>query len=160
MALDGGPAAPQRVRIRDRQIMALGLRRQGGSYRQIAAQMRSVEGISPKYSEALAHRDVMKALERLNAKCDEAAEAVKRLELERCDELMAAYYAKAKAGDIMAANVVFRCMDKIERLNGIDAQKVEHSGPAGGPIQFTEAVIELPPPEPDDGVGPHEPVAS
>jgi len=38
------------------------LRKQGGSYRQIAAQLRQREGISPKYNTNAAYLDVLHAL--------------------------------------------------------------------------------------------------
>ncbi len=55
-------AHPQKLAVREREVLALMLRKQGGSYRQIAAQLRQREGISPKYNTNAAYLDVLHAL--------------------------------------------------------------------------------------------------
>ncbi len=135
MDLQQQQASPQRVAIAERRIIALALRKQGGSYRQIAEQMRRMEGISPKYSEAQAHNDVRGALRELITRMDEAAEEVRRLELERLDELLSAYWHRAKT-DPQAAQLVLSIMGKLEVLRGLptDKRHVELSGKDGGAL--------------------------
>lgn len=121
MAMDGGPAAPKKVRKAERQILALELRKQGGSYRQIAAQLAATEGISPKYNEAAAYFDVMDALKALNEKKAELADENRRLEIERLDDLFAVYYAKALGGDTWALQACLSIMGKRAALLGLNA---------------------------------------
>jgi len=128
------PASPAKVKVAERRRKALALRKQGGSYRQIADQLRKLEGISPKYSVGLAYRDVMDELKKLNAECAEEAEAIRRLELERLDELFAHYYPKAVKGDYASLDRILAIMGQRARyLDLYAAAKI--AGPDGGPIQ-------------------------
>lgn len=119
--MDGGPAAPVKVNIKERQHLALMLRKQGGSYRKIAAQLREQPGITPQYSESMAHSDVMAALKELNEKIYEEAAEVRRLELERIDELLSKYYQKALAGDHNSLHSVLALMDRRAKYSGLYA---------------------------------------
>lgn len=129
------PAAPQKLAIAERRRIACELRKQGGSYRVIATQMKQMPGISPNYSEAQAHRDVTAELQRITAETAEIVEDMRRLELERIDELFALLYARAKKGDYAALDRVLTLMDKRGRyIPGLFApQQLEHMGPDGGP---------------------------
>lgn len=142
MAKPPNPAAPEKLAVADRRLMALGLRRQGGSYRQIAGQLSKQPGVSPRYNEAQAFKDVMAALQRLNDKMAEEAAAVRTLELERLDELFAVYYGKAKLGDYAALDRCLHLMDRRARYLGLDAPvRQELTGKDGGPIEHREALM-------------------
>lgn len=104
--------------------MALELRKQGGSYRQIAAQLRVAEGVSPKYSEGAAYADVMAALKKLNERQGEVANEVRRLELERLDEMFSAFYPKAVLGDEGALQACLNIMRQRASLQGLNAPVV------------------------------------
>lgn len=113
------PAAPIKVRIEVRRLMALELRKQGASYRQIAMQLRKQEGISPKYSEGAAYKDVMDALRRLNRQVDNTAAELRALELERLEELWKKFYQMALTGDTYAFNACMGIIDRRDKYLGI-----------------------------------------
>lgn len=118
--------------------MALEMRKAGGSYRQIAEKMRQIDGVSDKYSEAQAHRDINEELDRLNAENQQTARQVQRVQLEQLNDLWARYYPNALRGDIASLQAAMGIFDRIGRLVGLDKLdpiKVEHSGPGGGPIK-------------------------
>lgn len=119
--MDGGPASPVKLRVTERRIMALELRKQGGSYRQIAATLREVDGVSSKYSEGAAYGDVITSLRELNSRTAELAEENRRLELERLDELFSVYYERALKGDTFALQACLSIMGKRAALLGLNA---------------------------------------
>lgn len=120
MAGHPNPASAQKLAATERRALALALRKQGGTYRKIAETLRGREGISPNYSEGVAYKDVMTELQRLNAENAEAAEEVRRLELERIDELWQVYFAKAKTGDYASFDRCISMMERRARLVGLD----------------------------------------
>ena len=116
--MDGGPAAPRKLLIKDRRLAALKLRKQGASYRKIAERMleeTAKQGIDiGEYSESQAHRDVMAELKRMNERLAEAADEVRRIDLERLDELLAVHYQKATGAkpDYAALTAVLSIMER------------------------------------------------
>jgi hypothetical protein len=112
MADPNSPTAPVRVATAERQNLALALRKQGGSYRKIADVLSKRDGISDRYSPDQAYRDVMAGLKRLNEKSLELADEIRRLELERLDDLHAVYWPKAMKGDYHALDRILAMMDK------------------------------------------------
>jgi hypothetical protein len=140
----GGPASVQKIAIAERRKMALDLRKQGGSYRQIADSLRDVEGIPAKYSHVQAQRDVTDELRRYNEANRETAGIVKRLELERLDELWQAFWPAAVAGDPIMLDRVLRIMERRARLEGLDAPVVqEHRGNEEHPIAARVFTIKI-----------------
>lgn len=129
--MDPGPGRPDLLKLAERRLIALELRKLGGSYRKIAEQMAEMEGISPDYSESQAYRDVMACLKELREKREEESANVLRLELERVDDLWAAYYPKAKKGDYAALDRCMTLMDKRARYLGLYAP-VDVKGEMGG----------------------------
>lgn len=125
------PGSPQKLKIADRRFMALTLRRQGGSYRQIARQLpeearkRGIDIGVKRYSQQTAYLDVMAELKRLNRRNGEEAAEILRLELERLDELLACYYPKAAKGDYAAAQTVFGILDRRARYLNLYAASSE-----------------------------------
>jgi len=77
----------------------------------------------------------------------ESAALVKRLELERLDELFRAWWPAAIAGKSRAAAIILRIMERRARLEGLDAPvAVKHSGDRKRPlkVQGRIAVAESP----------------
>lgn len=116
-----GKAAPEKLIVLERRAKALILRKQGGSYRLIAAQLRGTDGVSKRYSEGAAHADVIAELNRLNAENSESAEELRRLEEERIDQMLAAIYPQANNGDLFAIDRVLRLMERRAKYRGLDA---------------------------------------
>ncbi len=134
----GGIASVQKIAIAERRKMALDLRKQGGSYRQIAETLREVEGVSNRYNAKNAQLDVTEMLRQLNQDNKETAGIVKRLELERLDELWQAHWPNAVAGDPVSTQTILRLMERRARLEGLDAPvAVKHSGDAEHPVALT-----------------------
>jgi hypothetical protein len=104
-----------RVTAAERAAQALDLRKAGMTFRQIGEHMGVTEG--------RAHQIVTRELARLNAKRQEAAEAVTRLELERLDSLLAAVWGKAEKGDLAAVDRVLSILARRAKLLGLDAEK-------------------------------------
>lgn len=131
----GGIATPEKIVIAERRHMALDLRRRGETYRQIAESLREVEGMPPKYSHVQAQRDVTDELRKYNEANKESVGILKRLELERLDELWHTFWAPAIGGDIAAAGYLLKLMERRARLEGLDAPTaVQHSGDAENPV--------------------------
>ena len=97
---------------------ALQLRIAGAPYRQIARTL----GVSKSH----VHRLVRDEVEKLEAVAGEKAEELRRLELERLDELQKALWAKR--GEARESMQILRVMESRRRLLGLDAPaQVEHS---------------------------------
>ncbi len=108
----GGAATPQKMAVAERRALAVELRKQGGTYRQIADQLRQLPGVSENYDHTQAHNDVMEELKRIKEKASEDAEAVRTLELARLDELFIGMFARAKQGDYAAFDRVMILMNQ------------------------------------------------
>lgn len=135
--MDGGPAAPAKLRAAERRQMALALRLQGGSYRQIAEQLRKNPAVPDTYSVSTAYEDVMAELRRLNTRNAELADETRRLELERLDQLHARYWGKALAGDLICLDRVLNIMNRRAQYLGLYAPvktASELSGPEGAAL--------------------------
>ena len=148
----GGQASAYKIKLAERRLIALTLRKQGGSYRAIAEQMRQMEGISPRYSFRQAHADVTACLRELLAKRQDLAEEYFALELERLNDLLAVWYPKARKGDPLATQMVLNILDREVRLLGLAAPaRIEATGKDGGPLTTyaTGVVLYIP----DNGRG-------
>lgn len=144
------PTGARRLKAKEKQALALDLRKQGLTYSQIGEEM----GVR----KSTAHDYVSKALADLAKTCTEEAEQVRDIEIHRLDglylkalealvraeELAEQYRSRISASNdpalvkawSSAERVILdaerRCLDVMERrakLLGLDsAQKVEHSG--------------------------------
>lgn len=114
------PAAPKKLRQQQRIDVALGLRQQGRSYRDIARYMREQELVNAKYSVGLAYKDVQDGLQSLNENIVEKAENVCRLHVEMYWRMLGAYIPKALAGDTYALNSCMQIMARLEKLQGVE----------------------------------------
>jgi hypothetical protein len=111
--------APERLNALDRQLLALQLRKQGGSYRAIANTL-VARGAAPEgYTMRSAHRDVKRAYERLVTELNETAEQARALDLERVDELLAKVYPRALALDYIAFDRVVTLLNLRARYLGL-----------------------------------------
>ena len=110
-------------------IQALELRAAGASFMQI--------GKALSVSKPRAFRIVRKALDELVEHCRETGERVRQLELYRMDRIRLAL--DPKKSDRQVADTLIRISERVARLHGLDApQRIEASGPEGGPIQIQE----------------------
>lgn len=104
-------AAPKTVTSRERQAQAVELRKAGASYRQIAKTL-SITG-------GRAHQLVTRALDEINTRSVENAEALKRMELERLDEIQVSLWA-ARANPRVADSLL-RVVEQRAKLLGLYA---------------------------------------
>ena len=115
-------------------VVALELRASGASYLQI--------GKALSVSKPRAFRIVRKALDELVEHCTETAERVRHLELHRLDRYRLAL--DSRKSDPRAVDTLIRISERVARLHGLDApQRIEASGPNGGPIQTQEERLDL-----------------
>ena len=115
-------AGKKRIRNREHLAQALGLRKAGASYDAIGKAM----GLS----KTRAYQLVTEGLEEINETVRDEATAVKRLELERCDELLLALWSQRKNPRVV--DTIVRVMDRRARLEGLDAPlKVAPTTPDG-----------------------------
>jgi hypothetical protein len=104
----------RRLAAADRQRQALELRKAGHSFERIAVHL-GYRSKSGAYDAVLAG---------LRATLQEPADAVRALELERCDRLQAALWPAALQGDVAAVAGVLRILDRRARYLGLDAPHV------------------------------------
>lgn len=149
----GGRGSAKTIALAERRAMALALRKQGGSYREIADVLRQQEGVSPKYNESQAHADVQAALKFIADKLADDAGAVRRLELERLEELHAVYWPRAIEGDVFSLDRVLTIMDRRARYVNVSVpREVRVTGADGGPVVIRTMTV-VPPSEAADGRG-------
>lgn len=108
MARVSRPPLPPSVR----QLQALDLRRQGLSYTQIATEM----GITRR-------RVGMLITEAISRQPFEEIETVRKLELERLDDLWRIAWSKAKAGELPAIDRCIKVMERRAAMIGLDAPR-------------------------------------
>lgn len=106
-------ASKRKLKGLEREQAALELRKAGATYRAIGEAL----GVTP----VGAYKAVMRAIAKLNARVIEEAEAVRRLELERLDDLLLAMWPQAKKGNQGAVDRVLRIMERRAKLLGLDA---------------------------------------
>ena len=119
----------RKVKSHQQMIQALELRAAGASFRQI--------GEALSVSKPRAFRIVRKALDELVQHCQDTAERVRQLELYRMDRIRLAL--DPKKADPRVADTLIRISERVAKLHGLNApQRIEASGPEGGPIQTQE----------------------
>ena len=105
------PTTPTRVQqTTETMWQAAQLRAAGGTFREIGQAL----DIDPTWARTL-------VLRALDASKYEAADLMRTQEGMRLDRLQRAHWANALGGDVNAAKVVLRCMDRRARLFGLDA---------------------------------------
>ena len=126
-----GPKKGARIRHRQWVQMAVKLSADGWSVRRIAEKI----GVD--------HTQVWRALEEEFQRArpsDEEVAARRELMRERVERLLEKWTPKATNGDKDAALVVHRFLERLAKLDGVDAPvRSEVSGPDGGPVQYQNA---------------------
>lgn len=130
-----GKTSAKNMQLAARRAVVVTLRLQGGSFRDIAEQMKGMAeaerakyGITDSYCEVHAYRDCTAELKRLNKQAQEGIAEVKRLELERLDALLASWWERAQ-NDPVAFDKVLTLMNRRSLYLGLDAPvKQEQSG--------------------------------
>lgn len=123
----GGKGSAKKVSLTHRRMLAMELRKAGLSYREIASTLKKRPGISDKYNESQAHKDVKYGLERTVELTRQAAQEVRRLELERLNDLHRVLWgqvvvaeAEGRAPDLRAVDRLLRVQERRARLRGLD----------------------------------------
>jgi hypothetical protein len=119
----------QKVKKHTQMVQALELCAGGASFRQI--------GDALGVSKVRAFRIVRAALDELVKHTTDTAERVRQLELHRLDRYRLSL--DSRRGDPRAVDTLIRISERVAKLHGLDApQRIEASGPNGGPIQTQE----------------------
>lgn len=154
-------ATPKQIELTERRAAALELRKQGGSYREIAETMRN-EGKAPEtYDYTLAWKDVTDELRRLNEENGASVEEMRQLQLEQLNALWTKQYDLALEGDGWALDRCLAIQGRIGALFGLSApvkteDKNELTGPNGQPLQTgSQVTIYIP----NNGRGDNHPPA-
>lgn len=125
MAKKNRKTKPSAIKTAQRQAEAMGFRLQGYTYEQISEAM--------KCSRTYAYKLVAEGLAAIPV---ENAEELRRIESERLDRMQTAFFSNATEGDLNAANMVLRIMERRARLMGLDApERKELTGKDGKPIE-------------------------
>lgn len=136
----GGKASAKKIELAQRRHTVLDLRRQGGSWRDIADTLvgtldtdAPVPGVTPKYSEAHARYDAMAVLKELVADNQAWAELELAAQLEELRELWAKFYDMAKErGDYLAFDRCMVIQNRRLKLLGLETpQKIALTDPTG-----------------------------
>jgi len=119
----------RKVKSTQQMTEALELRAAGFSYRQI--------GKALSVSATRAFKIVGKAMEELVKHNCETVEQARQMELHRLNRMRTAL--ESKRSDPRVADTLLRISEREAKLRGLDApQRIEQSGPDGGPIQTEE----------------------
>ena len=115
-----GKGTAQKIKMAERSSKALTLRKTGASYRSIAAVIASEFGLE-KYTEAQAHRDISRELDRIAKDSTLNAVQVRSLELERLDVYLLSIARDVQKGDFLAIDRALKISERRAKLLGIDA---------------------------------------
>ncbi len=122
----------RRIESAKRVAQIMNLRRQGWSLERIGEECKSERnprGIGKSRVHAI-------ITEYLDKTVRETTEQVRKLELDRLDELQAAWYEKALKGDPIAVDKVRAFLADRARLLGLNAPvRVENTGKGGAPVE-------------------------
>lgn len=110
-----GKSLEEAIARQRRQQLALELRKQGKSYREIAA-MTGTSGQTAK-------NDVLHAIQDARGGDEEDNVLVRDLELERCDTMMQALWGKVLGGDLSAIETTLKIMGRRSDYLGLDAPR-------------------------------------
>jgi transposase-like protein len=105
--------SPPKVQAAVRRKEAVDLRVEGKTYREIAQEL----GVTPTRARQL----VAEALAAIEKDTAESAEELRRLELDRLDQLQAGLWEEAAGGNLKAVGAALKIMERRARLVGLDA---------------------------------------
>jgi hypothetical protein len=112
---------PKSINIVDRRRRALELRRSGSTYEQLARSI-AQEFSLPKYNRSRAFEDIDFALAELNREFTLDTEGLRRLELEKLDQLELGIWKSAIGGNSQSIKAFVLLMDRRAKLCGTDFQ--------------------------------------
>jgi hypothetical protein len=113
-----------KIRAAERRALAFELRKRGMSYRKIAEEIIwefGLDDIPKGYDSRIAWMDVTAELKKLREQMATDVADVRRMELERLDQLQEAIWDKALAGEAKAGDQMLRIMKRRADVMGIDA---------------------------------------
>jgi hypothetical protein len=110
---------PKSINIVDRRRRALELRRSGATYEQVARSI-AQEFSLPKYNRSRAFEDIDFALAELNREFTLDTEGLRRLELEKLDQLELGIWKSAIGGNSQSIKAFVLLMDRRAKLCGLD----------------------------------------
>ena len=124
--------SPRRIAAYEKQRQALALRYGGATYDAIA------QAVGYRSKQA-AQQGVEAALKKT---VQEPADQLRQLDLGRIDAMLLAIWAKARAGDYEAIDMVLKLLTRRAKLLGLDAPvRQELTGPDGGPIELAAVTL-------------------
>jgi len=138
------PSNAQLIETARRRKFVLERRRQGYSYPDIAEAAEEefgTERLPSGWDERYAHKDVTRALRKVQADLEETAQEVRTLELIRLDALYKGVAADAESGDTDAAGEARKIIKRRCRMLGID-EPDELDVTAGTDAESIEALLE------------------
>lgn len=131
--------SPRRLTARERERQALSMRLQGKSFEQIAHSL----GL---HDRGAAYKAVRRVLSRLAAEAQADAIALRALELERLDAMLAGLWPAVESGDTRAVHVAIEVCERRSKLLGLDAPaKQEIAGAGAGAIRVIVEYQDRPP---------------
>lgn len=126
---EGVKKAKKRIRNRLRLKTALDLRLEGLTVEEVGKRL------VPPVSKQRASVILRDALRELNEDIAETADEMRRIELERLDELLKSLWPGRKSPRV--TDTILRISERRAKLTGIDAPtRLEQSGPNGGPMEY------------------------
>jgi hypothetical protein len=134
------------IETAEKEQKAVMMRKAGSTHQEIA------DALGWK-TEKSARNAIQRVLARTRKLTTETAEEMKQLIIARLDEMLLPQLARARKGEHLAVDAVVKIDAQRAKLLGLyPADRVEHTGVEGGPIQ-TVTVVEMPfpvvPPEPE-----------
>jgi len=114
----------KRIKTQERRKFVLLLRKSGVHYDEIVNAVYNkfkVEDLPKGYDERQCCQDVRRELKKLNEATKEETAELRRINNERLDDLLMTYFSKAKNGNIKAAEIVLKVLDRYGKYNpGLD----------------------------------------
>jgi hypothetical protein len=127
--------SPPKVQAAVRRKEAVDLRIEGKTYREIGQEL----GVTPTRARQL----VAEALAGLQKDTAESAEELRRLELDRLDQLQSGLWEEAAGGNLKAVGAALKIMERRARLVGLDApSRTENTHGYSYLDQMTDAELE------------------
>jgi hypothetical protein len=161
----GRPTRPAAAQIAKRRADAIQLRLAGVDYLTIGKKLaadpainsarvpypagygieRFEAGEEPPRDAALAElvkQDLHRVMRQRRTKVNESADALRDLQDERLNRLLAGLWNQAAQGDVSAVDRVLKIMERQARLHGLDAPtKTEVTGADGGAVQVQHGLV-------------------
>ncbi len=132
MGKPGGRASPKKVASAEDLLQALELRKGGATYLEIG----QVLGITFQ----AAHKRVKAALRQTLDRCEDEADEIVALTIERLDRWLLALTAKCEAGHLGAIDRALRIEDQRARLKGLYVTFVKDISDEDSPLSPEEAI--------------------